>query len=83
VVVAGIDVAENRGGRTALMKKPKGVDPTQAREKVEAGTATLVCAYEEEEKCSKVLLDGSITMKQLKATLAKRQKDEELVFYCA
>ena len=65
------------------MKKPKGIDPTQARDKVEAGTATLVCAYEDDEKCSKILLAGSITMKQLKAGLSKRQKDEELVFYCA
>ena len=65
------------------MKKPKGIDPTQAREKVLAGEATLVCAYEDEEKCGKILLDGSITMRQLKAGLAKRNKDEELIFYCA
>ena len=65
------------------MKKPKGIDPTQAREKVEAGSATLVCAYEDDEKCSKVLLDGSITMRALKAGIGKRQKDEELIFYCA
>lgn len=66
-----------------VMKKPKGIDPTQAREKVNAGEATLVCAYEDDEKCGKVLLDGSITMRQLKATLPKRNKDEELIFYCA
>jgi hypothetical protein len=65
------------------MKKPKGIDPTQAREKVQAGEATLICAYEDDEKCSRMLLDGSITMRQLKATLKKRNKDEELIFYCA
>ena len=65
------------------MKKPKGIDPTQAREKVQAGEATLVCAYEEVEKCGKVLLDGSITMRQLKASLKERSKDEELILYCA
>jgi hypothetical protein len=65
------------------MKKPKGIDPTQAREKVNAGEATLVCAYEDDEKCGKLLLDGSITMRQLKATLPRRNKDEELIFYCA
>jgi hypothetical protein len=65
------------------MKKPKGIDPTQAREKVQAGQATLVCAYDHEEKCRKILLDGSITMKQLKASIDRRSKDEELVFYCA
>ncbi len=65
------------------MKKPKGIDPTQAREKVQAGEATLVCAYEEEEKCSRILLDGSITMRHFKAGLKNRSKDEELIFYCA
>jgi len=65
------------------MKKPKGIDPTQAREKVQSGEATLVCAYEDDEKCSRILLDGSITMRQLQAGLKNRNKDEELIFYCA
>ncbi|HEU5059981.1 MAG TPA: hypothetical protein VFU21_25795 [Kofleriaceae bacterium] len=65
------------------MKKPKGIDPTQAREKVQAGDATLVCAYEEVEKCGKVLLDGAIPLARLRADLKNRNKDEELVFYCA
>jgi hypothetical protein len=65
------------------MKKSKEIDPTQAREKVKRGQATLVCAYEEIEKCSKVLLDGAIPIAQLKARLKDRNKDEELVFYCA
>lgn len=66
-----------------VMKKPKGMDSTQAREKVEAGDATLVCAYEDDEKCGRILLDGSTTMRRLKASLKKRSKDEELIFYCA
>lgn len=65
------------------MKKPKGIDPTQAREKVQAGEATLVCAYEEEEKCRKILLDGAIPMATLRADLKNRNKDEELILYCA
>ena len=65
------------------MKKPKGIDPTQAREKVKRGKATLICAYEDEEKCSRMLLDGSISMRQLEATLDERSKDEELLLYCA
>ena len=65
------------------MKKPKDIDPTQAREKVEAGRATLVCAYDDETKCKKILLEGSMTMSQLRPTLGKRNKDEELILYCA
>lgn len=65
------------------MKKPKGIDPTQAREKVQSDEAILVCAYDEEEKCRKVLLDGSMTMRQFRASLAKRRKEDEIIFYCA
>jgi len=65
------------------MKKPKEIDSTQAREKVKSGEATLVCAYEDVEKCGKLLLDGSIPLAKLKANLKDRNKDEELVFYCA
>ena len=65
------------------MKKPKDIDPTQAREKVRAGRATLVCAYDDESKCKKVLLDGAISMSQLRRTLPERNKDEELILYCA
>jgi hypothetical protein len=65
------------------MKKPKGIDPTQAREKVQRGSATLVCAYDDEGKCDKILLDGSMTMKQLRQSLDRRNKDEEIILYCA
>lgn len=64
------------------MKKPKDIDPTQAREKVQDGRALLVCAYDDESKCKKVLLDGAMTMSQLRTTLAKRNKDEQLNLYC-
>ena len=59
------------------MKKPKGIDPTEAREKVKSDQATLVGAYEDDEECGRVLLDGSISM------LDKRSKEEVLVSCCA
>ena len=65
------------------MKKPKGIDPTQTREKVQRGRATLVCAYDDDDKCDKILLDGSITMKKLRPSLDRRSKDEEIILYCA
>jgi hypothetical protein len=48
-----------------------------------AGKATLVCAYDDEARCRKILLDHSITRNQLEATLSSRSKDEEIIFYCA
>ena len=63
------------------MKRQKEIDPTQAREKVQRGDARLVCAYDDEDKCRRLLLDGAISLGELKR--AKPSKDEELIFYCA
>jgi hypothetical protein len=55
----------------------------EARRKVAAGGALLVCAYDDEEKCKRVSLDGSINMTQLAARAATLPKDQEIIFYCA
>ena len=55
----------------------------EARRKVAAGGALLVCAYDDEEKCKKVNLQGSINMTQLASRVATLPKDQEVIFYCA
>lgn len=64
------------------MTKPRSIDPTQARHKVQSGEATLVCAYQDEAKCRRLLLDGAITLGRLRASLEQHSKDDELIFYC-
>lgn len=65
------------------MKKPKGIDPTQAREKVQSGRARLVCAYDDEDKCRKLLLDGATTMPRFRKEMQGISKDEEIILFCA
>jgi len=55
----------------------------EARREVDAGGALLVCAYEDEQKCSKISLQGSINMAQFASRLATLPKDQEIIFYCA
>jgi len=55
----------------------------EARSKVDAGRALLVCAYDDEQKCSKINLQGSINMAQLASRVATLPKDQEIIFYCA
>lgn len=44
----------------------------------------LVCAYEDEEKCRDMQIDGSLTLQELK----KKEKeddlsqDQDIIFYC-
>jgi hypothetical protein len=59
------------------------IDPETARRNVKEGRAVLVCAYEDEEKCRKVALDGAMTLKQFEARASTLPRDRELIFYCA
>jgi hypothetical protein len=55
----------------------------EARRKVAAGRAVLVCAYDDADKCRKINLQGSINMAQFTAKAAALPKDQEIIFYCA
>jgi hypothetical protein len=58
------------------------IDPAEAREHVERG-ALLVCAYDDDEKCRDMLLEGAGTLSELKAREGSLPRDQELIFYCA
>jgi rhodanese-related sulfurtransferase len=62
------------------MNKPRGIDPTQAREKVRAGQATLVCAYDRDDRCRDIMLEDSVMLSRWPA--ARTEKDREIIFYC-
>ena len=54
----------------------------EAREHVERG-ALLVCAYDDEQKCGRMKLEGSMTLRELEGRLPSLPKDHEIIFYCA
>lgn len=55
----------------------------EARRKVAAGQALLVCGYPDETKCSPMRLEGSIMLSELQSRLPSLPKSTELIFYCA
>ncbi len=59
------------------------IDVDQARRDVSAGRALLVCAYDDEAKCRKLALDGSISLREFESRASSLPKDQEIVFYCA
>jgi rhodanese-related sulfurtransferase len=65
------------------MRDPIRISPEEARQKVTAGSALLVCAYDDEEKFKRVHLDGSISFGEFKSRLPSLAKDQEIIFYCA
>ena len=59
------------------------ISPEEVREKITAGSALLVCAYEDDEKCKMVNLEGAIFLTEFRSKLPSLPKDQELIFYCA
>lgn len=59
------------------------VTPEEARRRMDAGRAILVCAYESDEKFQSMHLKGAESLNRFQARLAKIPKDQEIIFYCA
>ncbi len=59
------------------------IPPEETRQKVTSDSALLVCAYEDEEKCNRLLLEGAISLTAFRSQLPGLSKDREIIFYCA
>ncbi len=57
------------------------VPPHLAREKVQSGYALLVCAYEDDNKYSRMRLDGSMSLSEFRAGISGIAKDKEIFFF--
>jgi len=65
------------------MAEPMRVSPEEVRRKVTFGSALLVCAYEDDEKCKRLHLEGAIFLMEFKSRLSSLSNDQEIIFYCA
>ncbi|HEX7787332.1 MAG TPA: ArsR family transcriptional regulator [Methylomirabilota bacterium] len=59
------------------------IDVGNARKDVTSGRALLVCAYEDDAKCRKGRLEGSIPLARFEAMATTLPRDQEVIFYCA
>ncbi len=58
------------------------INPKEAHERVKAGTALLVCAYDNNERFKSIPLEGAISLSNFQAKLLSLSKDQEIIFYC-
>jgi hypothetical protein len=65
------------------MAEPTRIPPEKGRQRVTLGSSLLVCAYEDEEKCKQVHLEGAIFLTEFKSKRHSLPKDQEIIFYCA
>ena len=59
------------------------ITPEETYQKLRAGKALLVCAYDNEERFRNLQLEGAISFSELKFKLPALPKDQEIVLYCA
>jgi hypothetical protein len=64
------------------MAEPERISPQEVNKKLKAGLL-LVCAYDDEDKCRMLHIEGALSFNQLKSKLPSISKDQEIVFYCA
>ena len=65
------------------MSEPIRISPQEARQKVTAGQALLVCAYEDADKFKTNHLEGALSFPELRSRLPELAKNQEMIFYCA
>ncbi len=65
------------------MPEPNRIGPEETREKLENGTAVLVCAYDSDEKFRTVHLEGAVSLIDFESKLSSLPKNQEIIFYCA
>lgn len=58
------------------------ITPADARREVMAGRALFVCAYDSEELCARMQLEGSISLGQFRERLPALDKGQEIIFFC-
>lgn len=63
------------------MSEVERIDVETARSRVQSDEALLVCAYDDEEKCESLALEGSLSLDELEDR--EVDEDRELIFYCA
>jgi rhodanese-related sulfurtransferase len=66
-----------------IMIEPERISPKEIYEKLKAGAAILVCAYENDEKFKTFHLEGAISFNEFRSNLPSLSKNREIVFYCA
>lgn len=58
------------------------VSARETHEKVQAGKAILVCAYESDARFAKFHLEGAMPFSEFKELFPKLDMEQEVIFYC-
>jgi hypothetical protein len=68
--------------RRYVMAEPQRVPKDEVQKAMKSGKAILACAYEDDEKCKQMPIEGAIPFSSLKSKLPSLSKDQEIILYC-
>ena len=63
------------------MSEPIRISVEKVRQKVNDGSALLVCAYDDDLKFKKFHLEGAISLAEFKSKVSALRKDQMIIFY--
>jgi hypothetical protein len=63
------------------MSEPRRTGAQEVREKLQAGKALLVCAYESDAKFKQTALEGAVSFSEYERRKTSLPRDTEIVFY--
>lgn len=58
------------------------ISPQDTYQQVSSGTALLVCAYQSEQICKSIMLEGGISLEEFEQKLPNLKKDQPIIFFC-
>lgn len=59
------------------------IDAQQAQNRLSAGDALLVCAYDDEQKCRSMQFGGALTLQEFERRKATIDRSSDILLYCA
>ncbi|MFP3869089.1 MAG: hypothetical protein ACLFUU_13215 [Desulfobacteraceae bacterium] len=59
------------------------VSPQEVYPQVKSGSSLLVCAYDSDDRCQDMQLEGALMPSEFKAQVPTLPKQQEIIFYCA
>jgi hypothetical protein len=79
---AGPAAAQAKPGTAVSSDQVVRVPVAEARQRVQAGRALFVCAYDSDAKYASMKLERSISWSELQAKLPSLDKRQEIILYC-
>lgn len=82
LVSPGETVAQQTNPGSSATTEAVRISPQDTYQQVTSGKALLVCAYQSEQICKEIMLEGGISLQEFEQKLPNLKKDQPIIFFC-